>query len=268
MSNDAQRLLHYGDRGADVTIWQALLASRGLSVSDSSGHFGPSTANATRALQRSLGVTQDGIVGPQTRAALDTILPSLSYAPESFDLDSIPFIEARHYDKHAKPRRAVDLIVIHTMETPYDINRAETSSTRFASLKAPMASYHYGIDSDSIVQTVEEDRVAWHAPGVNGVSIGIEHAGYARQTPDEWADAFSTSMLTLSARLAARICTRWNIPPTPVDSSGLLIHQRGITTHAAVSMAFKKSNHTDPGHAFPLGAYCADVVHYKKELQL
>jgi len=184
-----------------------------------------------------------------------------------FNLTAIPFVEARHYDKRSKPRRDVALIVFHTMETPDDFNRAESSSTRFASLYAPMASYHYAIDADSIVQTVEEDRVAWHAPGVNAISIGIEHAGYARQSVEEWADPFSVAMLDLSARLAAVICARWGIPTTPVDVSGLQVRQRGITTHAAVSAAFKKSKHWDPGPHLDLASYCRAVERYREAIQ-
>ena len=31
----------------------------------------------------------------------------------------------------------------------------------------------------------------FHAPGANHNGIGLEHAGYARQSAEDWADAFS-----------------------------------------------------------------------------
>ena len=37
-----------------------------------------------------------------------------------------------------------------------------------------------------------------------------------------------------------------------IDAEGLKAGKKGVTTHAEVSKAFKKSNHTDPGLGFPM----------------
>lgn len=249
-------MVHFGDTGAEVAKWQLALVTEKYLVTDQSGVFGESTHNSTLRYQREHGLKVDGIVGPITWGTVGRMISVTDYDPESFDLDAIPYVEAMHYDRVAKPRTSVALIVIHTMETPETLMRAETSSTRFASLMAPLASYHYAVDADSIVQSVKEEHIAWHAPGVNGISIGIEHAGYARQTAEEWADPYSKSMLRLSARLVARICRRWKIPAVFVNASNLIANLRGITTHAAVSEAYRKSTHWDPGPHFPAEQYC------------
>jgi len=153
-----------------------------------------------------------------------------------------------------KPRK-IDLVVIHTMEAPEHAATAENVAAYFAGANAPQASVHYCIDSDSIVQTLEERHVAWGAPGANNNGIHLEHAGYARQTAADWADDYSMAMLQRSAELVAEICARHAIPLRWVDADGLVAGERGLTTHDAVSKAFKKSNHWDPGPSFPFDAY-------------
>lgn len=64
------RLLRFGHTGTDVAEWQRLLVRRGYTL-HVDGHFGRHTETATRSLQRFLGLTADGIVGPQTRAAAE-----------------------------------------------------------------------------------------------------------------------------------------------------------------------------------------------------
>ena len=58
------RLLRQGDRGEDV---KALQKKLGVTAD---GIFGPDTAKAVKALQKKHGLTVDGIVGPKTLAAL------------------------------------------------------------------------------------------------------------------------------------------------------------------------------------------------------
>lgn len=69
-----------GDRGPDVCRWQERLndwirlESRELEQLETDGIFGPSTEEATLALQRTKGLEADGIVGPKTRRALKKAL--------------------------------------------------------------------------------------------------------------------------------------------------------------------------------------------------
>jgi len=166
------------------------------------------------------------------------------------------FIKARYYT--ATSGRKIDLVVIHTMEAPEKVTTAEAVARYFAS-GSVRASAHYCIDNDTVVQCVRDKDVAWHAPGVNHNSIGLEHAGYAKQGTPEWNDAYSRQMLALSSALTAQLCTRYSIPVQFVDALGLTRGQRGITTHRAVSDAFRKSSHWDPGPGFPMSDYLAMV---------
>lgn len=175
----------------------------------------------------------------------------------------IPFVEAKHYTKHGK--RRIDLVVLHTMESPEGIDTAENVSAWFAGKskgEAPRTSAHYCVDSNSVVQCVGDRDIAWHAPGANHNGIGIEHAGRASQGRDGWSDDYSVKMLDRSAQLVADLCVRYDIPIEWVDVKGLLAGARGLTTHANVSLAFKKSTHTDPGPDFPFDFYLARVRHY------
>lgn len=167
------------------------------------------------------------------------------------------FIPARNFTP--TNGREIDLIVIHDMESPEAADTAENVAHWAHGIKAPKASWHYGIDSDTIVQSVHDKDVAWHAPGANHNGIGLEHAGRAAQSKGEWGDAYSVAMLQLSAQLTAQLCRAYKIPAIYRPASELLRGQRGITTHAQVTLAFKRGNHTDPGANFPMVEYIRQV---------
>jgi len=145
------------------------------------------------------------------------------------------FIQAKHYYQGGNTPR---LIVIHDMEYPERPTGAEWCAEFFAGPKAPGASAHYCVDSDSVVQCVKEEDGAWHTPGrlpdrfgveINRSSIGIEHAGYARQSAEEWMDEYSQAMLRQSAALVADLCLRHDIPPVLLTSEDLKLEgMRGI----------------------------------------
>lgn len=62
--------LQYGDRGEQVLELQERLTDLGYWLGKTDGHFGGLTQQAVFALQQAAGITRDGIVGPQTKAAL------------------------------------------------------------------------------------------------------------------------------------------------------------------------------------------------------
>jgi N-acetyl-anhydromuramyl-L-alanine amidase AmpD len=176
-------------------------------------------------------------------------------APDSPHASS--FVQARNFRKGRLVKAT--LIVLHDMEAAESAKTAENVAAWFAGPAAPMASAHYNVDSDSIVQSVREADTAFHAPGANAQGIGIEMAGYAKQSAADWSDAFSVAMLDRASSLVADICERHGIPVQFVDSPGLLAGASGITTHAAVSKAWKKSTHTDPGPNFPIATFLESV---------
>jgi N-acetyl-anhydromuramyl-L-alanine amidase AmpD len=171
-----------------------------------------------------------------------------------------PFVPAEHYTPAG--RSAVDLVVLHSAESLERSGSAWRIATYFAGKAAdpaPRASCHWVVDDAETIQCVREEDVGWHAPGANHNSIGIEHAGKASQDEAGWRDDFSAAMLLRSIELCAAICARWSIPAALVTVTGLASLARGITTHDAVSRAFGRSTHTDPGPAFPLVWYVERV---------
>jgi N-acetyl-anhydromuramyl-L-alanine amidase AmpD len=253
--------------GEDVKDWQNFLLSEGydLGTYGADGSFGGLTDGATRQFQSTnqdpltgKNLTVDGKVGKATIRSANDVLGYYTgprhTEPEPPRAQKLvtDFKQARNYTKVQSPPRDIKWIVIHTAEIVEKPTSAEALAAWVSGPNAPRASWHYCVDSDSIVQNVRDEDVAWHAPGANRNGIGIEHAGYARQSEAEWFDDFSKATLLRSAKLVAHLCRKHGIPIQYVDQNGLKQGQRGITTHHAVTLAFRQSTHTDPGRGFPM----------------
>lgn len=248
------RTLRYAMTGNDVKEWQNILINAGYDLSPyyASGHFDTATHNATISWQKERGLAFDGIVGPKSLAKINDKPQKLN--DPNFDALNIKFVQAKNYTK--TNRTDIKWIVIHSMESAESSTTAENVAGWFAGSSAPQASAHYCLDSDSIVQCVKDEDVAWQAQGANKYGIGLEHSGYAKQTRDQWLDQFSTSMLKLSSKLTAHLCKKWNIPAVYIDREGLKRGEKGITTHNEVTFAFGiKGGHVDPGKGFPMDLY-------------
>ena len=160
-----------------------------------------------------------------------------------------PFVESPNVTPTTA--RRIDVVVMHTMEIAERKDAAEICARWFAS-PVSRVSAHYCVDADSIVQCVREKDIAWHARGGNTSSIGVELAGFARQTRKDWADAYSNAVLGRAATLVADVCRRRAIPVRWLVADDLTAGRHGITGHAEVSRAYRKSDHWDPGPAFPV----------------
>lgn len=64
------KTLKPGDTGAQVVALQHALASLGFSPGSTDGSYGPATTSAVTRFQQAVGLTADGVVGPNTLAAL------------------------------------------------------------------------------------------------------------------------------------------------------------------------------------------------------
>ncbi len=62
------------EQGFDVLLTQRMLAQRGYDL-EPDGYFGPATEQAVRQFQQAVGLEVDGLVGPNTWAALYTDQP-------------------------------------------------------------------------------------------------------------------------------------------------------------------------------------------------
>lgn len=259
------RAMEQGDAGLDVGGWQRVLLKDGHDLGSwkDDDDFGATTHNQTIAWQRARRLDADGVVGKRTRDKIGTpaiprpMVPLVVDSDVSDVLDPVVTkdIPAKSWSKHRGTNNPKKWIVLHSMEAREASTTAENVAKWFGGSNPPKASAHYNIDDDSVVRSVPEGGIAWHAPGANREGIGFEHAGYARQSEAQWTDEFSTRMLRRSARLAAEVCKRHDIPARFVDREGLKRGDAGFTTHNEVTFAFRKSTHVDPGKHFPMEQY-------------
>lgn len=159
-----------------------------------------------------------------------------------------PFIESPN--RTTATGRVIAVVVIHTMEIAERDGAAEACARWFANPDSEVSA-HYSVDADTTIQSVREGDIAWHARGGNATSIGIELAGFAAQGSSGWDDDYSRAVLERAAALTAEVCDGYAIPIRRLRAAGLTAGRRGITGHADVSAAFRKSDHWDPGPDFP-----------------
>jgi hypothetical protein len=244
--------------------WQAFLVSQGKTGKNGKplivdGQFGENSRSATIAFQSYFNIEQTGVVDDQTIAAATAIGFKAPVEPVA-TVSKYPFVPAKWFTKG--PRNcAITVLVIHDMEAPEGPKTAENVAAYFADPKDKAgnpvkASAHFNVDCDSIVQSVREEDIAWHAPGANSNGIGIEHAGYARQTREEWLDEYSTATLKLSAKLVAELCKKYEIPAVWLTVDELKANKPGICGHVDITNAFNGGKgHSDPGPNFPKDVY-------------
>ncbi|NUO82943.1 N-acetylmuramoyl-L-alanine amidase [candidate division KSB1 bacterium] len=178
-----------------------------------------------------------------------------------FETDRFPVMRARYYTAVAE-KRAVRVIVIHSMEAPEKGDTAENVARYFQNPDPNKVSAHLCIDNNSIVQSVLDNDVAFAAPGANHDGIQLELAGYAKQTRADWMDPFSILVLENAANAAAQYCLKYNLPIRHLSDEELRSAQKGIVSHAQVSAVYRKSDHTDPGQGFPWDHFIERVQYH------
>lgn len=167
-----------------------------------------------------------------------------------YETDKWPFVEARFFTT-VKEHRDVLYVVIHTMEAPGKPDTAEKVAKYFKTTDRE-ASAHVCIDSDSVVQCVLDNNVAWAAPGANRTGVHLELAGYAKTTPEEWKSAYNGLLLNNAADVVAQYCLKYDIPVKRLTNKQLEAGDvKGIIGHDQVTAVFRKGTHTDPGKNFP-----------------
>ena len=251
-------VLQKGSVGAEVGNWQRFLNESGFR--DAGGKplvldeiFFGKTFEATCFFQECEKLTVTGKLDLPTRTI-------------AMAQDFVPFVQAKICRiLYPQKRTEIAVIVIHTMEHVEKPKAAQDVAAWFAEraapeFPAPMASAHYCIDDQETWQGVRDTDVAWHAMQANREGIGIEHAGFARQSAEDWKDEYSLALLARSARLSAKLCARHRIPIVKLSPNDLLSDKRGFCGHADVSLAFKTpGGHTDPGPHFPWDFYLDQV---------
>ena len=88
-------LLKVGSRGNEVKTLQTQLNQLGYDAGKADGIFGARTNNAVRAFQKAAGVTVDGIVGDNTRKAIDKALtPPAPIEPPQINYKALSEVQA------------------------------------------------------------------------------------------------------------------------------------------------------------------------------
>ena len=182
------------------------------------------------------------------------------------ETDNWLYVPAKWFKK-PDGKRKVRLIVMHTMEAPEKEQTAENVANYFKN-GSVKASAHLCIDSNSIVQCVLDNNIAFAAPGVNKDGIHLEMTGYAKQTADEWRDAFSLAMLEHAANATSQYCLKYDIPVKHLTNAELKAGEKGIIGHYQASEVYPpNAGHNDPGKAFPWD-YFLGRVEVKKQIRL
>lgn len=169
-------------------------------------------------------------------------------------LDDLPFIPARNMSG-SRPLDQIRMVVWHTPETPDSSSAAEGVARYFRDGPAGVGSTHIVVDNDSAVRCVPDNRICHGASGGDANRTGwhMEVAGYAAQSPTDWADAYSRVTLINAAALAADAGSRFGIPARWLTDAEI---RDGVTnghcTHADITRAHAvRGGHTDPGAGFP-----------------
>ena len=156
------------------------------------------------------------------------------------------------------------MIVIHTAQCGEVSSAPENLGDWDAGASRPQASWNFAIGNGSVSCSVPIELLAWHAGPVNAYSIGIEHAGKAEQTPEQWADEYSTAELNLSVLVCVVLCELLQIPVRLIEANELRENHHagkqswGICGHHTVTQALS-GTHTDPGPNFPWDDYMARI---------
>lgn len=179
-------------------------------------------------------------------------------------MQSIP---ARWFTK-AGSSRPRQFIVLHSMEAPDKGDMAAQVGLFFQNLPITRkASAHVGVDSGQRVRYVDDDDVAYGAPGLNHSGLHVEMTGYAKYSRGEWEQPRMMVMIQNTAQQIKEWHQRYLIPLRFVNAEELRRYEPhdippdswGITTHAEVSKAWGKTDHWDPGPNFPVNTLLAMV---------
>ena len=163
-----------------------------------------------------------------------------------------------YHTQGTRPLRSVHWIVLHDEEA----STAE-SAARYFTLPESGGSAHLCVDDAICFRCLDNKDIAEGAPGANTNGFHIEQAGFARWSAVVWRSHYRT--LHRAAYKTAFHCHVFKLPPVFVFAAGLQQNEKGVTTHAQVSKAFR-GTHTDPGPLWPRRYFMRLVRQYHAQL--
>lgn len=123
-------------------------------------------------------------------------------------------------------------------------------------VRQPGGSTNVIVGEDGCVRAVADDVIPAGAPPLNERGLHIEFVGYAKWSRDEWLAHMDT--LEAGRRIVRDWSIMYGIPRVFLGSADLQAGLSGVTTHAAVTAAFHKTDHVDPGPDFPIDFVLGD----------
>lgn len=113
-------------------------------------------------------------------------------------------------------------------------------------------------------KTVKDLVIPWAAPPYNTRGFHVEIVGFSDWSHDEWMKV-ERRIQHAAYRMALR-CKWYSIPVVFRTAEELKEGLHGITTHANISIAFRQTNHTDPGPNFPVSYYMECLKWYSEHM--
>jgi N-acetyl-anhydromuramyl-L-alanine amidase AmpD len=207
-----------GSTGSDVTLLQQKLNLLGSKLTVD-GDFGAKTHDAVIGFQHAKGLVTDGIVGPNTWAALDAAIAALDPAnpPPVSPIPGVEFYDRRKYAKQAhgsegqwpvtdRPIASVTGVCLHQTACMLG-ERPE----RYDSVGAHFAVTRGG----KVIWMHDLDRKVAHGNGWNNGTVGIEIDG-------------------LYAGVEGDPSTVWDDPSTPSHEQGMAL--MAVTVSASLAL--------------------------------
>ncbi len=159
---------------------------------------------------------------------------------------------------HGAARGRPTFGVFHTMETPLEPGYA-ASLARYAA-GGPGVSWHYGVDPAETWGVLPDTVVAWHVGTANTRSLGLEQAGRAAMTRDQWLTDTGMAQHRRSADVVRHARDEYGIGIYLMSDQQLRDAHAGKivggwATHDQCRRVIGGTTHTDPGGGWP-----ADVV--------
>lgn len=140
-------------------------------------------------------------------------------------------------------------IYIHTFEGR-DLDAI--AMARYQLSPAAGGSYHIVIDVNGMTaRENDDDYIPWSAGyKANRDGIHISLAGQAAFSRDTWLGR--TRQLDKLADVVAAYCKAYGVPAVYRNADDLKADRWGISTHADAAIAWRETDHTDPGKGFPM----------------
>ena len=143
----------------------------------------------------------------------------------------------------------VKRIYIHTFEGR---DLGAVAMAKYQLSPAAGGSYHIVIDVNGMTaRENDDDYIPWSAgPKANRDGIHISLAGQAAFSRDKWLSR--GKQLDKLADVVAAYCRKYGIPAIYRNAADLKADRWGISTHADAAIAWRETDHTDPGKGFPM----------------